>query len=85
MGIDEIGTVEKKSSDRCFWVVQQQQQRPTEILTNPSIKTYVITRYYRTSAVLKLKARSRYILLYNSQGIHSNNSLGYTVRIGMFS
>ena len=43
----------------------QQQQRSIEILTNLSIKTSINARYYRKSAALKQKARSRsrYILL----------------------
>ena len=57
-----IDTLEKKVV-RGVSVVQQQQQRSIEILTNLSIKTS--TMYYRKSAVLKQKARSRsrYILL----------------------
>ena len=45
--------------------VQQQQQLSIESLTNLSIKTSINTRYYRKSAVLKQKARSRsrYMLL----------------------
>ena len=50
-----IDTLEKKVV-RGVSVVQQQQQRSIEILTNLSIKTS--TMYYRKSAVLKQKARS---------------------------
>ena len=48
-------TLEKKAVRDVF--VLQQQQQSIEILTNLSIKTS--TRYYRKSAVLKQKARSR--------------------------
>ena len=56
-----IDTLEKKVVRDAS--VQQQQQLSIEILTNISIKTS--TRYYRKSAVLKQKARSRsrYIII----------------------
>ena len=56
-----IDTLEKKVVRDAS--VQQQQQLSIEILTNISIKTS--TRYYRNSAVLKQKARSRsrYIII----------------------
>ena len=59
-----IDTLAKKLV-RGVSVVQQQQQLSIEIITSLSIKTSINTRYYRKSAVLKQKARSRsrYILL----------------------
>ena len=59
-----IDTFEKKGV-RGLSVVEQRQQLSIEILTNLSIKTCLNTRYYRKSAVVKQKARSRsmYILL----------------------
>ena len=56
-GIGMIDGLDKKVGRGVSVVQQQQQQLSIAILTNLSIKTS--TRYYRKSAFLKQKARSR--------------------------
>ena len=72
-GSRRIGMIDTLERNRVRGVsVQQQQQLSIESLTNLSIKTSINTRYYRKSAVLKQKARSRsrYILLSSKLSFH---------------
>ena len=65
-GIDSIDAFAKKMARGVSVIKQKQQQLSIEILTNLSInRSSINTRYYRKSAALKQKARtrSRYVLL----------------------